>query len=320
MRFNRKTFFDKHRAKFGGLAQLQVDGLSFLLDKIEADPDWKSVPQIAYFLATIKHETGITRGGKLQTYQPIKELRGREGTKIRKIQDRYWPSGFFGRGYVQITWEDNYRKFGIENDPEQALNPDTAYDIAARGMRKGMFTKHKLSDFVNGKVDYVNARKVVNGLDKADLIANYAESFEDVLFEAAKEVSADAVEKKPEPIVTEAAVVVQAEVAKETNPKEKAEVSGPKSWIAAVTTFMASAGAGVFSWAKGASTEIVVAFFASAALVGVVYVVARYWYRNKENQRLADVQLAREKMAQEITLMKMKSAMQQESNTVEVAH
>lgn len=125
---------------------------------------------------------------------------------------------------------------------------------------------------------------------------------------------------KPEPVADEAKVVVQAEVPKETNPKEKAEVSGPKSWIAAVTTFLTTAGAGAISWVNGASKEIVVSFFAAAAIVGVVYVVARYWYRNKENQRLAEVQLAREKMAQEITLMKMKSAMQQESNTVEVAH
>lgn len=207
MRFHRKTFFDRYRAKFGSLAQLQVDGLNFLLDKIEADSEWKSIPQIAYFLATVKHETGIMRGGKLQTFQPIKELRGREGTKIRKTQDKYWGTGAYGRGFVQITWPENYSKFGLHNpeDYDRALDPEVAYDIAARGMRKGMFTKFKLSDFVNGEVDYYNARQVVNGLDKYALIAGYAETFEVILREAAKvaetepSVSPPLVEKEPKP-------------------------------------------------------------------------------------------------------------------------
>src|SRR5688572_1876861 len=126
--------------------------------------------------------------------------------------------------------------------------------------------------------------------------------------------------KEPEPKPTVPDVVIQAEIPKETNPKEKGAVSGPKSWIAAVTTFATTAGAGALSWINGASKEIVVGFFGAAALVGTVYVVSRYWYRNRENQRLAEVQLAREKMAHELTVLKMKSAMDKDSNTVEVSH
>lgn len=182
MRFNRKTFFDGYREKFGPVAQLQVDGLSFLLQKIESDSEWKEIPQIAYFLATIKHETGITRNSVLQTFQPIKELRGLPGTSIRALQDRYWKTGFYGRGYVQITWPENYVKFGIRETPNKALEPKKAYEIASRGMREGMFTKYQLSEFVNaGKVDFEGARKVVNGRDKAKLIAGYAESFQEIL-------------------------------------------------------------------------------------------------------------------------------------------
>lgn len=172
MRFNRETFFDRFRQSFGKLSQSQVEGLNFLLDKLEADTF--SVEQAAYVLATVKHETA-------HTFQPVKERRGRVGTRIRAVQDRYWGSSFFGRGYIQLTWEDNYRKFGIADSPDKALEPETAYMILARGMREGMFTRFKLADFVNGEVDYVNARKVVNGLDRANDIAAIAEKFERIL-------------------------------------------------------------------------------------------------------------------------------------------
>jgi putative chitinase len=186
MKCDRKRFFDSYRAAFGKIQRLQVDGLEFLLGKIESDPEWKSLPQLAYFLATIKHETGIYRvqdGQRVyQAFQPIKELRGRVGTKIRTIQDKYWDTGAYGRGYVQITWPENYKKFGIGSaEYDKALEPDTAYMIAARGMREGKFTKYKLSHFVNGQVDYREARRVVNGLDKADEIADIAEQFEEIL-------------------------------------------------------------------------------------------------------------------------------------------
>ena len=204
MRFNRATFFKGYRSKYGPLAQLQVDGLNFLLDKIEADQEWDSIPEIAYFLATVKHETGITRHGELQTYQPIKELRAQSGTELYKSQSRYWKTGHYGRGFIQLTWLDNYAKFGIEDSPDAALDPDMAYQIAADGMRKGMFTKFKLSDFVNGKKDYVGARLVVNGHDKALLIAGYADSFEGILKEAEESdvpVVEPVKEDKPSPSV-----------------------------------------------------------------------------------------------------------------------
>lgn len=324
-KFNRKQFFDSYRKAFGPIRQLQVEGLEFLLGKIESDPKWDSLPQVAYFLASIKHETGITRNGVDQTFQPIKELRAKTGTKVRALQDRYWGSDYYGRGYIQLTWEKNYARFGIADEPEKALEPDTAYMIAARGMREGLFTGKKLSDYINGDVDYVQARRIVNGLDRANDIAEIAEKFERALKASLVTESVTEVEKPKAPAKVEpqpqtpADVVVTAEQPKETNPKEKAEVSGPKSWIAGATTFLTTAGAGAISWINGASKEIVIGFFAAAGIVGVAYMVSRYWYRNKENQRLAEVQLAREKMAHELTVLKIKSAMDRNGNTVEIA-
>lgn len=177
MKFSRKTFFDGYRVAFGPLNQEEVTGLEFLLGAIEKDTTWKDIQQIAYLLATIKHETA-------GTFQPIKEYRAKSG-KAKAQQDKYWSTGFYGRGYIQLTWEANYQKFGIAKTPEKALEPETAFRIASRGMQQGLFTGKKLSDYIkNGKADYLHARQIVNGMDKAKQIAGIAEAFERILTDA----------------------------------------------------------------------------------------------------------------------------------------
>ena len=181
MRINRSQFFNGYRTQFGKLAQKQVDGLNFLLDKIEADTF--TLEQAAYVLATVAHETD-------RTFQPIKEKRARVGTKVRALQDKYWDSGFYGRGYVQLTWKANYEKYGIADNPDAALQPEKAYEILSNGMRKGTFTGKKLTDYIiAGDVDYIQARRIVNGLDRANDIAEIADKFESILRAASKESS-----------------------------------------------------------------------------------------------------------------------------------
>jgi hypothetical protein len=91
---------------------------------------------------------------------------------------------YYGRGFVQLTWYENYEKFGnllsiplLEN-PELALNVDISAKILVLGMRKGLFTGKKLDDYFNSEVtDWINARRIVNKLDKAEKIAEYAKQF-----------------------------------------------------------------------------------------------------------------------------------------------
>lgn len=200
MNFNHKSWFTGYREAFGSLNQQQVDGLEFLLGAIEKDPEWESIQDVSYFLATVQHETA-------RTFQPIKEIREQADSPRRANQDRYWLTGYYGRGYIQLTWRKNYKKFGIENDPDKALEADTAYRIASEGMRQGSFTGKKLSEFINeNETDYVNARKVVNGLDRAEHIAKIARNLEAILSVAAQ----DAVQvpiapkpTKPEPVKPE---------------------------------------------------------------------------------------------------------------------
>lgn len=127
--------------------------------------------QQAYVLATIKHETA-------NTFKPIKEYGSKKYLKSKK----YYP--YFGRGYIQLTWLQNYKNFsdllGVDlvDDPDLALNPEISWIITEVGMTEGKFTDKKLSDYFNEtKTDYRNARRIINGIDKADLVAKYAKEY-----------------------------------------------------------------------------------------------------------------------------------------------
>ena len=191
MNFDRKIFFTKFREAFGSLNQGQVDGLQSLLRNLEADIYVTDIRQAAYMLATVKHECA-------DTWKPIQEYGKGAGRKYGEPVKVISPSGevlervYYGRGYVQLTWENNYLKMdellGLTGDsslhlyPENALNPDIAYKIMSKGMRGGSFTGRSLEDFIRGKVcDYFKARKIINGTDRAVTIQGYAHQLEGVL-------------------------------------------------------------------------------------------------------------------------------------------
>ncbi|MGL5034116.1 MAG: hypothetical protein ACRC6M_09990, partial [Microcystaceae cyanobacterium] len=57
--------------------------------------------------------------------------------------------------------------------------PDVSLFIIINGMKDGIFTSKKLSDYIAGsRVDFVNARRIINGTDRADLIAGYAQQWQ----------------------------------------------------------------------------------------------------------------------------------------------
>ena len=175
MRFDRSIYFDCVRVRpFGGtLTQDQVDGQESLLSNIElAENELPGdLRHYAYMLATTFHETAATM-------MPITEYGSASYLKGKP----YYP--YIGRGYVQLTWEENYRRASeeLERDlvafPDQALEPLIAWEIMSVGMAEGWFTGHKLEDYFNETVDDpVNARRIVNGNDKDTLIAGYHADF-----------------------------------------------------------------------------------------------------------------------------------------------
>lgn len=172
--FDRSIFFSKVRASLfsGSLSQSQVDGMNYMLDVYERDYNWPDLRWIAYAFATAYHETAFTM-------QPIKEY----GSQSYLQSKPYYP--YYGRGYVQLTWEDNYRKMGsklgvnmLGDNKDRALEPAIAAEVMYAGMRDGDFTGKKLSDYFSATVnDPVNARRIINGTDKAQTIAGYHEKF-----------------------------------------------------------------------------------------------------------------------------------------------
>jgi predicted chitinase len=123
--------------------------------------------QKAYVLATVEHETD-------RTFKPIDEYGG--------SKTRYSP--YWGRGYVQLTWRSNYQKYsqllGVDlvKNPDLAKDPNIALFVLVHGFKTGAFTGKKLSDYVNAsKKDFVNARRCINGTDKAQHIANLANRY-----------------------------------------------------------------------------------------------------------------------------------------------
>jgi putative chitinase len=172
---NRKFFYDHVRLHLfdGKLRQSQVDGLNLFLDRWEKFHAGGDTRWLAYILATTHHETA-------RTFQPIEEFGKGKGHPYG-LPDKVTGKKYYGRGYVQLTWKANYENFtkilkvDLVNHPEKALNPDIALRIIFFGMTNGNFTGKELSNYFHGTTqDWNGARKIVNGTDKAALIASYA--------------------------------------------------------------------------------------------------------------------------------------------------
>lgn len=181
---NRTIFFDNVRSSLfnGSLTQKQVDGMNYMLDVFENEYNWPDIRWLAYAFATTYHETAYTM-------QPIKEY----GSQSYLQSKPYYP--YYGRGYVQLTWESNYSKMGTKigvnllgSNMDKALEPTIASEVLYSGMKDGDFTGKKLSDYFSSSVnDPVNARRIINGTDKAQTIAGYHEKFLAAFNEAKEE-------------------------------------------------------------------------------------------------------------------------------------
>lgn len=175
---DRAKFFASVRASgiFGAtLSQSEADGTEAIIDAFE-DAGLTDARWLAYMLATAFHETAATM-------RPIEEY-GKGAGRQYGLPTGPYKQRYYGRGYVQLTWEANYKKAQdklgapFHSKPELALDPKHAADIMTRGMTEGWFTGKKLSDYIGAKADYVGARRIINGTDKASLIAGYAVKFE----------------------------------------------------------------------------------------------------------------------------------------------
>lgn len=209
---DRAAFYSSIRGSLfnGVLSQAQVDGIESILDFWEKPPitprgefqvnwDIRSLNWLAYMLATAFHETAFTM-------QPIDEF-GSDERFNRLYQGRLGNihpgdgARFHGRGFVQLTGRDNYSRMtsivkqfypdcpDLTDSPASAKKDEYAAVILFYGMFVGAFTGVALKNFLGDpakgqREDFYNARKVINGLDRASEIQAYAKKFNEALEKA----------------------------------------------------------------------------------------------------------------------------------------
>lgn len=155
----------------------QAEGLTALLTEWERlgfpDTRW-----LAYVLATVYHETAYAM-------QPIEE-RGKGVGKRYGIADPVTGLVYYGRGLTQTTWIDNYRKLTKANNrkwdfvknPELLLQMEQSVWATFHSMVTGLYTGMRLNNYIkDGRCDFVQARRIINGMDCASKIADYAVRF-----------------------------------------------------------------------------------------------------------------------------------------------
>ncbi|QND47650.1 hypothetical protein HB780_18385 [Rhizobium lusitanum] len=186
----------------GRLSANQVNGMEAILVAWESKPfdsRW-----LAYMLATTYHETdnsmctisenlSYSAAGLLATFPKYfaAAQASAYARQPQRIANRAYASRmgngseasgdgwrYRGRGLVQITGRDNYAKYGITDNPDDALDSAKAVEILFDGMINGRFTGRKLADFFSAAVtDWTGARKIINSADRANDIAGYAKKF-----------------------------------------------------------------------------------------------------------------------------------------------
>lgn len=196
------AFFDALRFGLLGpsLSESEVEGCNAILAACKGWP----ISWTAYALATAYHETA-------HSMQPIKEfggdayfrrmydIEGLRPSKARELGNIHPGDGarFPGMGLVQSTGRANARKatqelrkagfdVDLEETPELLMRPDIAAFVMRHGMEDGWFTGRRLSIYLpakgaGGQPQFVQARRIINALDRATDIAGYASQFQTAL-------------------------------------------------------------------------------------------------------------------------------------------
>lgn len=175
----------------------QLQGLNAILDEWEANPSLKDLRWLAYILGTIYHEVD-------KKMQPIEEYSKGQGKPYgQKLKYGGGPNKrvayskpdkiYYGRGLTQNTWYEIYEKltkatrakaegWDFLNHPELLLQMKPSVWASFYAMTTGLYTGRKLSHYFDGPLeDWDGARKIVNGTDKAGMIASYAQKFYECL-------------------------------------------------------------------------------------------------------------------------------------------
>jgi len=185
-----KIFFEKVRKILHrrGMTSIEFQTYKQIINYWNDHPGMSDHRWLAYVMATAWHETRL---------KPVREGYAKTDAGARRIVSKMWRQRritlpyhradrvtghvYYGRGYVQLTWAENYKKMGREigmgdklyRNPDLVLEPEIASKILFVGMLKGKFRysrkRHprgpqKLALFFNGKkANWYGARNIING-------------------------------------------------------------------------------------------------------------------------------------------------------------
>lgn len=168
-----------------GLTPSQVEGINAKLNVFGA-ASWP-IAFASYAMATSYWETTVRGHPGMQPVEEVGKGRGRR----YGVPGRNGKQVPYGRGDVQLTWDDNYDRAddelglggALKADYRLALRPDISARIMVRGMAEGWFTGRKLQHCLPlaglATFDqFKDARAIINGTDKDDEIAAIAVAFQ----------------------------------------------------------------------------------------------------------------------------------------------
>ena len=183
------------------LDQSEIDGLNAILEAMAGAP----LADAAYALATACLETGTTmkpvreanwlsRQAAERYFFRMYDIQGAR-PKVARILGNNTPGDgvrYCGRGYVQLTGYNNYKRAADELGlnlvyiPDLAMDPDCAAKIMRQGMDSGWFTGKSFSSYLPrsgraNRAQFKQARRIINGQDRADDIAGFALKFQSAL-------------------------------------------------------------------------------------------------------------------------------------------
>jgi len=223
MDVKRTEFYEGYRREFENrLTQGQVDSYEAIFNEFDIYEDsalkapapynrrdvlkW----HLAYILATTYREVGptmlplregpasrILKGELVSDEEARRHVAwmARTGFVSRDYAkpDPETGKSYYGRGWPQTTHRGNYLRAGqmlgvgdlFVWNPDLLLEREWAAKVLVFGMEKGIFTGHGLFRYLNSTTkNYREARRIINGLESADVVARLAERFEKCLKES----------------------------------------------------------------------------------------------------------------------------------------
>jgi putative chitinase len=98
-----------------------------------------------------------------KNFLPEKEKLAKPTESVYVKQIKYYNTGFYGRGFIQLTWQKNYAAAGKALGIDLVGNPDLALDPAIAAKIAAWFFVDKGIQYECNRRDWPMVRRMVNG-------------------------------------------------------------------------------------------------------------------------------------------------------------